>query len=68
MAYCIMCDNTGVFLKPNDDKAFDKAFDYYDDMGIFNLNETRKKALDDTGYTKLNPCPHCGKSPSDYKK
>lgn len=67
MGYCIMCDDTGVYLKPNNENAYNKAFDYYDNMGIFNLDETRKRALDDVGYTRLTPCPRCGKS-SNYKK
>lgn len=68
MEYCLFCDNTGVYLKPNDEEAYDKAFDYYDDMAIFNHSETRKKALDDVGYTRVTPCPHCHKSPKDYHK
>ena len=67
MAYCIMCDNTGVYLEPNDSEKYDEAFENYDRMAIFNLDETRRKALDDVGYTKVTPCPYCHKSPKDYK-
>lgn len=66
MSYCIFCDNTGKYLKPDDEELYDKAFDRYDDMGIFNLDETRKKALKEVGYTVVIPCPHCHKSPEDY--
>ncbi|WP_437629315.1 hypothetical protein [Clostridium paraputrificum] len=65
---CNWCDDTGVYLEPYDNEAYSKAFDRYDAMGIFDLDETRKKALDDSGYTCITPCPHCCKSPADYKK
>lgn len=68
MEYCFMCDNTGIYLKPDDEECYDKAFDRYDHMGIFNLEETRINALRDAGYTQITPCPHCHKSPNDYKK
>jgi RecJ-like exonuclease len=58
MGQCFWCDGTGIYLKPNDEDTYDKAFDYYDDMGIFNLGECRKKALDDSGYERIK-CPKC---------
>lgn len=68
MDCCSMCDNTGIFLQPNDQELFDKAFDRYDDMGIFGMDETRKKALEEVGYSRISPCPHCHKSPEDYAR
>ncbi|MDU1031632.1 hypothetical protein ACQPUQ_10000 [Clostridium paraputrificum] len=65
---CDWCDDTGVYLEPCNNEVYSKAFDRYDAMGIFNNDEARKKALDDSGYTCINPCPYCGKSPADYKK
>lgn len=38
---------------------FDEAFDKYDSMGVYCMEECRDKALDDTGY-KIIKCPQCG--------
>lgn len=61
MDYCIYCENTGVYKEPNNKELFDKVFDKYDDMGIFNLEETYDKAINEVGYTKITPCPECGR-------
>lgn len=66
MERCIKCDNSGIYLKPNNEELYDKVFDRYDDMGIFTLSDCEKKALDEVGYTAINPCPFCHKSPEDY--
>lgn len=59
MEHCSACNDTGKYKKPNDEDAFNKAYDRYDDMGIFNLNETYNKAIEEVGYTIITPCPYC---------
>lgn len=61
MGYCIHCDNSGKYLKPNNEELYDQAFDRYDAMGVFTHEKTRQKALDDVGYTVVDPCPFCHK-------
>lgn len=68
MDMCFACDSTGIFLQPNNKELYEKIFDKYDDMGVFTMHEARMKALKETGYTKISPCPCCHKSPEDYKK
>ncbi len=59
MGECFWCNGTGRFKEPKNKEAFDEAFDKYDSMGVYCMEECRDKALDDTGY-KIIKCPQCG--------
>ena len=55
MSNCIGCNNTGKYKKPNDEQAFDRAFDRYADPGYMSLGEAYNKAINEVGYT-IVPC------------
>ena len=59
---CFLCDGTGRYKQPNDEEAFDKAFDAHDSKAYFiNTKECRETALEEVGYTEI-VCPACGGS------
>lgn len=55
---CSLCDGTGKYKKPNDPEEYDKIFDKYDSMGVFNMDQVHQKALNEVGYTIID-CPEC---------
>ena len=58
MMECILCNGTGIYKKPTNQKEYEKIWEKYDDMGVFTMHECREKALDETGFEKV-VCPDC---------
>lgn len=62
MSKCFYCDGTGKYKKPNNEKEFDRLFDYYDAKANFDsLGDIRNKALNAVGYTEID-CPYCSEN------
>ena len=61
---CNLCNGTGKYKKPNDEKEFDRLVDIEMDKGYhINYEMAAEKAYKHTGYTVID-CPHCVK-PTD---
>lgn len=54
---CEVCNGTGIYKRPNDEKRFDKLFDAACDQGIM-PKICYENALDAVGYTE-EPCIYC---------
>lgn len=55
---CTLCDGTGKYLQPKDEKKYDEVYDIYDAQGSFTHQECRDKALKKVGYDEIE-CPKC---------
>lgn len=58
MTECFMCDGTGVYKCPKNQKEYEEIFDRYDAQGNLDMRECREKALYEVGYD-LVECPAC---------
>ena len=59
---CNLCNGTGKYKKPNDEKEFERLVDIEMDKGYFvNLEMAQEKAYQRVGYTVID-CPYCVKS------
>ncbi len=58
---CKLCNDTGLYKKPNDQEEFDRIVDTEMDKGYF-VSETQaeEKAYKQVGFTLID-CPNCGK-------
>ena len=58
---CNLCNGTGKYKKPNDEKEFERLVDIEMDKGYFvNLEIAQEKAYQRVGYTIVD-CPYCSK-------
>lgn len=56
---CNLCNGTGKYKKPNDEKEFERLVDIEMDKGYFvNLEMAQEKAYQRIGYTIVD-CPNC---------
>lgn len=54
MVKCTLCDDTGKYKQPNDEKKFDRLFDLYEDHG-FGSYQAYTKAINKVGCI-IVPC------------